>query len=146
MHCHEQSLSCFLRSRVHILEGLTDASVACALCVDASAGPAALAARLPHVQFDLGVEDGSRMTVAAFAELARSGLEAPQSRSLHWALSLVLHGTVLGCGFRVHVRLCVRLYCVCVRARCERARASVVAMMGSRLHLSRSEMRSSSDQ
>ncbi len=142
MHCHAQSLSSFLRSRVHILQGLTDACVACALCVDASAGPAALAARLPHVEFDIGVEDGSRMTVAAFAELARSGLEAPQS--LHRALSLVLHSTWLRIpGACASMRAFV--LCVCARARCERARASAVAM-GSRLHLSRSEMRSSSDQ
>ena len=61
LRLQRQSLSSFPRSRVHILQGLTDACVACALCVDASAGPAALAARLPHVDFDLGVEDGSRM-------------------------------------------------------------------------------------
>jgi hypothetical protein len=116
VHCHAQSLSSFLRSRVHILQGLTDACVAChwqcALCVDASAGPAALAARLPHVEFDLGVEDGSRMTVAAFAELARSGLKAPQS--LHRALSLVLHSTWLRIsGACASMRSFV--LCVCAR-------------------------------
>jgi hypothetical protein len=87
------------------------------------------------------------MTVAAFAELAWSGLEAPQSP--HRALSLVLHSTWLripgACASMRAFVLCVCV-CVCARARCERARASVVAMMGSRLHLPRSEMRSSSDQ
>jgi hypothetical protein len=57
-----------------ILKGLTDAWPARSAWT-----PAALAARLPHVDFDLGVEDDSRMTIAAFVELARSGLEAPQS-------------------------------------------------------------------
>ena len=57
-------------SRPCILKGLTDAWPARSAWT-----PAALATRLPHIDFDLGVQDDSRMTITSFMQLAEANLK-----------------------------------------------------------------------
>ena len=59
-------------SRPCILKGLTDAWPARSAWT-----PAALATRLPHIDFDLGVQDDSRMTIESFMQLAEANLKTP---------------------------------------------------------------------